>query len=76
MERTCVSSDPAGPGHDAGGGRSPWRALYRRIGAVLVVAAIAPEARVDPQGFDRAIRLAEERLSGLDPDMEVTDEGL
>lgn len=47
-------------------GRSPWRALYRRVGAVIVVAAIAPEAQVDPQGFRRAIRAAEERLANLD----------
>jgi phage-related protein len=48
------------------GGRSPWRAFYRRVGAVLVVAAIAPEARVDPQGFQRAIRAAERRLAGAE----------
>jgi hypothetical protein len=34
-------------------GRSPWRAFYRRVGDVLVVAAFGPEALVDQQGFDR-----------------------
>ncbi len=35
-------------------GRSAWRALHRRVGARLIVAAIGPEARVDPNGFRRA----------------------
>jgi hypothetical protein len=48
------------------GGRSPWRALYRQVGDVLVVAAIGPEALVDPKGFQRAIREAERRLAGLE----------
>jgi hypothetical protein len=48
------------------GGRSPWRAFYRKVGDVLVVAAIAPEARVDQQGFERAIREAERRLAALE----------
>jgi len=43
-------------------GRSPWRALYRRIGEVFVVGAIAPEATVDRQGFNRAVNAAEIRL--------------
>jgi hypothetical protein len=45
------------------GGRSPWRALYRRVGAVFVIAAIGPEAQVDSRGFDRAVVAAEQRLS-------------
>lgn len=49
------------------GGRSPWRVFYRRVGDVLVVAAIAPEAGVDPRGFQRAIREAERRLEALEP---------
>ena len=32
-------------------GRSAWRALYRQVGEVLVVAAIGPEAQSDPRGF-------------------------
>jgi hypothetical protein len=43
-------------------GRSPWRALYRRVTDGLVVLAIGPEAQHDKRGFDRAVRLAEERL--------------
>lgn len=43
-------------------GRSPWRALYRRIGDVFVIAAIAPEAQADRRGFDRAAAAAEARL--------------
>lgn len=48
------------------GGRSPWRAFYRRVGDTLVIAAIGPEAHVDPRSFGRAIRAAEERLTRLD----------
>jgi hypothetical protein len=46
------------------GGRSRWRALYERRGGAFVIAAIAPEAQVDPRGFDRAARLARRRLEG------------
>lgn len=44
-------------------GRGPWRAFYRRIGGRLIVAAIGPEAQVNPTGFRRATRLAESRLA-------------
>lgn len=44
-------------------GRSPWRSFYRRVGDTLVVAAIGPEAHADPRGFDRAVKLAIERLA-------------
>jgi phage-related protein len=37
-------------------GRSTWRALYRRVGEVYVVAAVGPEAESDPRGFQRAVR--------------------
>lgn len=47
-------------------GRSAWRALYRQIGQVFVVAAIGPEAQSDPRGFDRAVRRALERLSKVE----------
>ena len=43
-------------------GRSPWRALYRRVADRLVVLAVGPEAEHDKRGFDRAVRLAEDRL--------------
>ena len=48
------------------GGRSPWRALYRQVGDEFLVAAIAPEAEVDPPGFATACRRAEERLAKLE----------
>jgi hypothetical protein len=47
-------------------GRSPWRALYRQVGDYLVIAAIAPEARKNPQGFNRACAAAVERLDKLE----------
>jgi len=48
------------------GGRSPWRALYRQVGDEFVVAAIAPEAEVDPPEFAAACRRAEARLTKLE----------
>jgi hypothetical protein len=48
------------------GGRSSWRALYRRVGSVFVVAAVAPEAQVDRAGFAAACRRAEERLAKIE----------
>ncbi|MCC7362721.1 MAG: type II toxin-antitoxin system RelE/ParE family toxin [Anaerolineales bacterium] len=44
-------------------GDSPWRVFYRRIGEVLVIAAVGPEATVKPRDFRRVVALAEERLS-------------
>jgi hypothetical protein len=44
-------------------GSSPWRAFYRRIGDIAVVAGIGPEAQVDPRGFARAVAAAVERLA-------------
>jgi hypothetical protein len=44
-------------------GRCQWRAFYRQVGATLVIGAIGPEAEVDPKGFKRAARAAEQRLS-------------
>ncbi len=43
-------------------GRSRWRLLYRRSGNAYLVAAIAPEARVNRLGFRRAVAIAESRL--------------
>ena len=48
------------------GGRSAWRALYRQVGDVFVVAAVAPEAQVDSRKFDAACRSAERRLSQIE----------
>ncbi|MHB8619656.1 MAG: type II toxin-antitoxin system RelE/ParE family toxin [Chloroflexota bacterium] len=44
-------------------GRSAWRAFYRRAGDAIVVATIGPEANVDRQGFNHAVRTAEARLA-------------
>lgn len=49
-------------------GRSAYRALYRQIGNVFVVAAVGPEAQSDPRGFDRAVRRALERLAQVEGD--------
>jgi len=49
-------------------GRSPWRALYRQVGEVFVVAAVGPEAQSDPRGFERAVRRAVKRLERLEED--------
>jgi hypothetical protein len=48
-------------------GRSRWRAFYRRLGEVLVIGAIGPEAAVDPQGFRQAVGAAQQRLDTLEP---------
>ncbi|HVC35782.1 MAG TPA: type II toxin-antitoxin system RelE/ParE family toxin [Chloroflexota bacterium] len=47
-------------------GRSPWRAFYRQVGAIMVISAIGPESRVDPRGFARAVDAAEQRLAALE----------
>jgi hypothetical protein len=47
-------------------GRSPWRVFYRQVGQVLVVAAVGPEAAVDPRGFRRAVAAAAARLDELE----------
>lgn len=49
-------------------GRSPWRAMYQRVGDVFVIAAIGPEAQVDRRRFTRAARLAVARLAELQED--------
>jgi hypothetical protein len=49
-------------------GRSAWRALYRQVGEVFVVAAVGPEAQSDPRGFERAVRRAVLRLADLEED--------
>ena len=46
-------------------GRSPWRVLYRRVAGAMVMLAVSPEAEHDRRGFDRAVRLAEERLKEI-----------
>ncbi len=49
-------------------GRSAWRAMYRQVGEVFVVAAIGPEAQSDLRGIDRAVRRALERLAKVEED--------
>jgi hypothetical protein len=49
-------------------GRSAWRALYRQVGEVFVVAAVGPEAQSDPRGFKRSVRWAIQRLESLEED--------
>ena len=43
-------------------GRSPGRRLYRRVGGVLVMLAVAPEAEKGRRGFETALATAEARL--------------
>ena len=47
-------------------GRSPWRVLYRRLGVTMVMLAVGSEAEHDRRGFERAVRLAEERLKEIE----------
>jgi hypothetical protein len=44
-------------------GRSPWRAFYRRIGDVLRIGAIGPDAKVNKRDFDASVARAERRLN-------------
>ena len=46
-------------------GRSPWRVLYRRVAGAMVMLAVGPEAEHARREFDRAVRLAEERLKEI-----------
>jgi hypothetical protein len=46
-------------------GRGQWRAFYQQIGAMMVIAAIGPEAKVDARGFARAVKVAQQRLKAL-----------
>lgn len=45
------------------GGRSRWRAFYRRVDDMLIIGSIGPEAGVDARGFTRAVDAAEERIT-------------
>jgi hypothetical protein len=44
------------------GGRSPWRALYKRSQDTFRIAAIAPDAEVNQRRFNQAVRAAHRRL--------------
>lgn len=48
-------------------GRSPTRALYRRIGNAFVIASIGPEAGANPRGFRQAVAAAQARLGQIVP---------
>jgi hypothetical protein len=47
-------------------GRSPWRALYQKVGESFIVAAVGPEAEHDPRGFRQACERALQRLAELE----------
>jgi hypothetical protein len=55
------------------GGRSPWRAFYRRFEGWLLIGAIGPEADADPKGFRRAVETAEKRLTAVTAGERVDD---
>lgn len=48
-------------------GKSRTRGFYGRVGDAFVIAAIGPEASVDPRGFKRAVAAAQERLAEIMP---------
>lgn len=48
------------------GGRSRVRPLYQRFANTFMIGAVGPEAQVDPKGFDRAVRLATNRLAEIE----------
>ncbi|MGH3545480.1 MAG: type II toxin-antitoxin system RelE/ParE family toxin [Mycobacteriales bacterium] len=47
-------------------GRSRWRAFYQRVGDVMVIAAVGPEAQVNQRGFAKAVAAAKIRLAELE----------
>lgn len=51
-------------------GRCRWRAFYRPVGDVFVVAAVGPEAESDLRGFNKAVERAAIRLDELEDDNE------
>lgn len=56
-------------------GRSRVRANYARVGDRLVIAAVGPEAQADRRGFDRAVRIAGERLDAWRSEPDARDRG-
>jgi|HubBroStandDraft_6_1064221.scaffolds.fasta_scaffold691375_1 hypothetical protein len=56
-------------------GKSPWRPLYRQLGDAFVIADIAPEAKKNKRGFDRACLAAVDRLSHVELGDEAAQEG-
>jgi hypothetical protein len=50
-------------------GRSRWSPIYRRVSpSTFVILAVAPEAQIDPRGFDAAVMRAAERFGQLELD--------
>lgn len=47
------------------GGRSPWRAIYRQRGDLMIILAVGPEAIQDRRGFERMVANAESRAAEL-----------
>jgi hypothetical protein len=44
-------------------GKCPWRPIYRQFGPRLfVILAVGPEVNTDKQGYDRAVRHAQDRV--------------
>ncbi|HQY30955.1 MAG TPA: type II toxin-antitoxin system RelE/ParE family toxin [Thermomicrobiales bacterium] len=43
-------------------GDCPWRAFYVRHGKGFLICSVGPEARQDRRRFDRAVRLAGQRM--------------
>jgi hypothetical protein len=56
------------------GGRSRWRAFYRRSGDTMVSGSIGPEAKVNPAGFRRAVSAALDRIAAYDANGRHHDE--
>jgi hypothetical protein len=52
--------------HNPEGSTAMWRALYRRVGELFVIAAVGPEAQSDKRGFYRACEAALKRLGELE----------
>lgn len=50
-------------------GRSPWRAIYKRIGeTTFVILAVCPEYEENKKGFNKGLKDAAKRFAELDLD--------
>lgn len=47
-------------------GRSRWRPIYRRIGELFVILAVAPEAEIDAAGYGRQVGEAQKRRRSVE----------
>ncbi len=47
-------------------GRSRWRPIYRRIGEIFVILAVATEAEIDSAGYDRQVGEAQKRRRAVE----------